>query len=280
MKLKCKICYLFLFSIVFISCNSEMKYGTPNMDVTTLNTDFFKWYNYQHDSVVLSSEFVPLNDKGSVIDEGTFLKILTTGKFIPIKLKNTPTSKTYYQLFNITNDTIRSYMSRLAEIRLNYFLMENTPFPDFSFTDINGKTYTKASLKGKTIFFKTWFIGCKPCVEEFPILNQLVKNHEGKQDTVFISLALDTKEKLTAFLAEKPFEYTVIPKQKTFINEQLKTNTYPTHILVDKNGIIKKVVNNIEELPIDVSNLEEVKNNKEEKKLPPPPPPPAEGLKK
>ena len=86
---------------------------------------------------------------------------------------------------------------------------------------------------------------------------------------IFLSLACDTKAELVNFLKEKYFEYQIVPNQREFIDKNLKLQLYPTHIIVDKNGTILKVVNKASEMIAFLENGKKLTD----KKLPPPPPP-------
>ena len=59
----------------------------------------------------------------------------------------------------------------------------------------------------------------------------------------------------------------LVPKQEKFI-EKLNLKIYPTHIIIDKKGIIKKVFNEASEM---IVFFEVEENKKSLKKLPPPP---------
>jgi peroxiredoxin len=103
--------------------------------------------------------------------------------------------------------------------------------------------------KGKIVILKCWFIRCMACVKEFPELNKVVEKYNKRNDMQFISLAWDSKIQLTSFLKTKEFKYAVVPaKDEKYMREQLNVTTYPTHILIDKNGKVVKVVNDISDL--------------------------------
>src|SRR5690606_22334605 len=78
--------------------------------------------------------------------------------------------------------------------------IEGSPLPQFNFTDLNENIYTNENTKGKTIIIKTWFINCKACIAEFPELNEFVEKYKDRNDIIFLSLALDSKSELEAFL--------------------------------------------------------------------------------
>lgn len=121
---------------------------------------------------------------------------------------------------------------------------------------------------------KTWFIACKPCLEEFPELNELVETYKNNDDIVFISLALDKQEELEKFLLKKPFKYKVIANQKVFIQDELKTNKFPTHIIVDTDGNYLRIPNDADKL-IAFIDKTGIKTQKQTRMPPPPPPPPS-----
>ncbi|MBW8333822.1 MAG: hypothetical protein K0M40_17495, partial [Prolixibacteraceae bacterium] len=51
-------------------------------------------------------------------------------------------------------------------------------------------------------------------------------------------------------------------------------NIYPTHLIIDRNGVIRKVVNNANEMIMAFEPIESSGNTKSQLTLPPPPPPP------
>jgi peroxiredoxin len=153
--------------------------------------------------------------------------------------------------------------------------MEGKEFPDFTLTDLDGKTWTKEGLQGKTLAVKTWFIRCKPCIEEMPQLNELVEEYSDREDVVFLSLSLDPKDELQKFLSEKEFKYAVVPQQKAFIEDTLGFSIYPTHIIVEPSGRIRKVVNTAPEMIAALKGKPlEVERSNSAPPPPPPPPPP------
>jgi peroxiredoxin len=91
-------------------------------------------------------------------------------------------------------------------------------------------------------------VNCGACVAEFPELNELVEKYEQRDDIIFVSLALDTDSKLEKFLQKKNFEYEVVPNQNDFIYNTLDLQIFPTHLIVDKNGTVRKVANKASEM--------------------------------
>lgn len=109
------------------------------------------------------------------------------------------------------------------------------PAIPFTAKGLDGKTYDLAALKGKAVVLNFWFVDCPPCRVEIPGLNTLVKEFANK-DVVFLALALDDEKDLKEFLKKSPFTYTIVPKARE-ISQKYGVEGYPTHIVIDRNGM-------------------------------------------
>lgn len=112
--------------------------------------------------------------------------------------------------------------------------------PTFKATDINGRVWDMSTLNDKVVVLNFWFTGCKPCIQEMPLLNQLVDEYKNK-DVVFLSLAPENKDVLKKFLTKTPFKYNILPESKE-ISRNFFISGYPTHFVIDKKGIVKKIM--------------------------------------
>ena len=81
--------------------------------------------------------------------------------------------------------------------------MEEKGVPNFTLTDIKGKSFTLSDYKDKIVIVNFWASWCEPCVDEFPSLIKLIDHFKG--DIILIAISADhTEEDLTTFL--KAFE--------------------------------------------------------------------------
>lgn len=229
------------------STTEERKYYPVNYN--ELLKDFMTWYTYTYHNVKLSRDFVGLGADSSIIKKADFLKHLTTGKFIAVKIM-AQNDVEYYKLHKLSepNLQIEETVKQMALAEIAHFEMEGKEMPDYNFTDINGVRYDKNNTKEKIIVLKCWFIGCVACVKEFPELNKLVDTYKDRSDILFLSLAIDNKQKLINFLKKKEFNYRVVPSEEEYMTRQLRVEQYPTHILIDKDGKIAKVTTTIDGL--------------------------------
>jgi thiol-disulfide isomerase/thioredoxin len=91
--------------------------------------------------------------------------------------------------------------------------MVGKPLPEFEGKTLSGLSVSNESLKGKTVVFNFWFVNCKPCIEEIPRLNELVKKYQNHPDIVFLSVTFDKDKKVKNFLKKQPFLYEHITYQ-------------------------------------------------------------------
>ncbi len=279
---KLQLITILLLSVFVFSCNENSKKSQvsekveilePTVNISELTSDYMKWWTYYSYNISLSSDFTGLNEQSDTIDKKQFLGELNTGNYIPLKLKSEDETA-IYKLYKLDANADKSISSTIKNESLSvygYFEKEGTPFPEFNFTDLDGNVYTNENTKGKTLILKTWFINCAACVAEFPELNAFVEKYKDRNDIIFLSLALDTKSELEEFLQHNEFKYKVVPNQKELILEKLKMLIFPTHLVVDGNGTILKVVNDASEM---IAFFENGMKSTDKKIAPPPPPPP------
>ncbi len=243
--------------ISIVACSKKADFGEPDASFKNLEKDFDGWWSYYKNNIVLSSDFIAIDDMSNRISKEEFLKKLTSGDYIPLRLIPKD-SLTYYKLFKLdqnSDSVIRKVIKSSSTADFIHFQAEGKLFPKFQFTDLNGAVYNNENTKGKTIILKCWFIACHACVAEFPKLNKLADNYRNRKDIVFISLALDPNEYLSQFLAQRQFNYAVVADQKAFIKNELNISMYPTHIIIDQDGVIRKVVNSADELILAMKYL-------------------------
>lgn len=243
---------IILLFLIFTSGFSQTNSKNAEVDPIQVQKNFSDWSAYQSKNIMLSRDFVALDVFSKEISKESFLDQLVNGNFIPIRLKSDD-SIYYYKLFEIqpnSDTSIKATINQIAFDAYKNYKMEGTPFPEFSFKDLNGNEVSNETMKGKIIVIKCWYIHCAPCIREFPQVNRLAEEYKNRKDMLFVSLAEDSPEQLKIFLARKPLSYAVIPNMKIYMNETLDLNAFPTHFILNKEGLISKVLPNFESLEV------------------------------
>jgi cytochrome oxidase Cu insertion factor (SCO1/SenC/PrrC family) len=115
----------------------------------------------------------------------------------------------------------------------------NKPVAAFNLVDINKNTWNTDKLKGKIIIINFWFTACNPCIQEMPHLNKLVAENIDSS-VLFIAPAPENETQVKKFLKKYAFDYNIIPSSTEFISA-MDIKNFPTHLVVDKEGIIRQV---------------------------------------
>ncbi|MEF9986619.1 MAG: TlpA disulfide reductase family protein [Bacteroidales bacterium] len=119
--------------------------------------------------------------------------------------------------------------------------------PDFTYQDINDKSYSLADFTGKYIFLDMWATWCGPCNKEIPFIKTLEGKMHGK-NIVFVSLSVDKdKDKWVEFI--KSHKMTGIQLHNggdRSLSDVFDVKFIPRFIIIGPDG---KVVNPAAERP-------------------------------
>ncbi|AUC16167.1 hypothetical protein BTO06_13795 [Tenacibaculum sp. SZ-18] len=254
----------------FTDNDTETSYNESDLvtDTNSVNTDMFpdteaifadltQWKTYFNRNVNLSSNFVPLNNQGEEIDKGDFLSDLTSGSFAPIKLLSGTEMYQLYDIENIQNQKISASVIEAADLAYAYFVKEGTKLPEFNFSDINGSNFSNSSTSEKIIILTCWKIDSKKSISEFSRLNKLYDKYEAYEDVIFLSISSDKSSKLLQFLTKKEFRYPVVADQESYMKDQIEVRQYPTHLIIDEDGNIEKMVSSVSQLEAALEKIAE-----------------------
>jgi peroxiredoxin len=116
--------------------------------------------------------------------------------------------------------------------------------PDFSLTDLSGKTIRLADYKGKVLFFNFWATWCPPCRAEIPDFVEVYGQMKAKGLEI-LGLSLDTKGKevVAAFVEKYKINYPIVLESRDntekIISDFDPGQFIPTTFIIDKQGRIR-----------------------------------------
>jgi thiol-disulfide isomerase/thioredoxin len=112
--------------------------------------------------------------------------------------------------------------------------------PEFSLTDLNGRVWTLADLKGKTTLINFWATWCPPCVGEMPYLEKLYARLKDQPGIQVLTLNVDENPGVVVpFLHAHNYTFPVLPAQR-FVQDTLRVTGYPDNWVVDPDGIVRR----------------------------------------
>ncbi|MBV1774122.1 TlpA family protein disulfide reductase [Burkholderiaceae bacterium DAT-1] len=104
--------------------------------------------------------------------------------------------------------------------------------------DLDGKSHTLASLRGKPVVMNFWAGWCGPCREELPAFSASNKGWGGKVN--FVGVALDKAEDVKAFLKDVPVNYQVLLGEQSAMEAMRglgnRHGTLPFTVIFDAQG--------------------------------------------
>lgn len=129
--------------------------------------------------------------------------------------------------------------------------------PDFTVTDVNGKTVSLADFKGKTLVLDFWATWCGPCVASFPAMQMAVNRYAADPTVKFLFIhtwendpnpLADAK----AFLSKRNYKFDLYMDPRDPITKHsaaadaFKVTGIPAKFIIDGNGKVRFKVSGFE----------------------------------
>lgn len=114
---------------------------------------------------------------------------------------------------------------------------EGKAVPPFALTDLDGKTWSLAALKGQPVLLNFWASWCEPCRSEMPSLELLATRHERAGMVV---LAVNSKEAASVvkrFLDVQPLTLPILLDRDGATTAAWTPGVFPTTVLIDRQGV-------------------------------------------
>jgi peroxiredoxin len=116
--------------------------------------------------------------------------------------------------------------------------LEKNKAPDFFLKDLNGKSLTLSSLKGKVVLLNFWATWCPPCISEMPVFNKLYLELRSRGLEI-VAISADRSEGyLRDYIGKHGLDFKVLYDESRAVVKQYKVFSMPTTFLIDKNGVI------------------------------------------
>lgn len=115
----------------------------------------------------------------------------------------------------------------------------NQTLPEFSLPDINGNIIDSKSLRGKYVHINFWSTSCKPCIQEFPELDEIKEKYD-QDNVVFLAIAPESSQLVKKIVRKHPLNYIVIADAEGLFDD-LGIDGYPKNLFIGQDGVIKKI---------------------------------------
>lgn len=118
--------------------------------------------------------------------------------------------------------------------------------PDFTLTDLNGKSFKLSSLRGKNVIAVFWNEGCPHCRAEIPLLNDYYIKNKKKFNFEILSVSrkgdAGSVKRTTDFISDKKIAFPVLIDKEEPVSNDYKIMYIPTAFFISADGTIVELM--------------------------------------
>lgn len=200
----------------------ELRKSEPNIIIKSVLNNGTILNKQKYDSLVANAEF-------SKFKSVMFLDTLSNEVTLVYKKQTKEDLKKSEDDFKLKKKDDKNIRKKL----------NGTAISELELKDLNGTIHTLESLKEKVIVLNFWFTQCKPCVAEFPDLNELKAKFDSEK-VVFFAVSWNDISTINTFMKKHKLDYTIIPNGNKII-DYFKIPHYPYNIIIDQKGTIEYI---------------------------------------
>jgi peroxiredoxin len=130
--------------------------------------------------------------------------------------------------------------------------------PDFSLNTLGGELITLSDYRGKVVLLDFWVWTCSACREKLPMIEEIY-NSVSSEDIAVLGIHYQGKISVVEnVLLNEGVSFFVLMDDEAAITKQYDIETFPTVIIIDRDGFIrvnKPEFQNIEELRKILKNV-------------------------
>lgn len=117
--------------------------------------------------------------------------------------------------------------------------------PAFSASALDGTQYDLNELRGSVVVLTFWSTKCYICQQEFPKMNQVVRNYNSKK-VVFLALTMENEAKVEGFLKSNQIASTIVPNSFGVLLQYADRDKrgyldmgFPSYFVIDQQGVLQ-----------------------------------------
>lgn len=117
--------------------------------------------------------------------------------------------------------------------------------PDFTVTDITGKTHKLSDYRGRNVIVVFWATWCLPCYVEIPHLIKL-RNENDEDELAILAISNESERQVSDFAVRRKMNYTVISADVLAMPQPFsRVISIPSSFFIDAEGKIKIVTSGL-----------------------------------
>lgn len=132
-----------------------------------------------------------------------------------------------------------------------------TDAPYIVATSADGRAFSGENLSDKVVLIHFWFLTCAGCLLENPILNKIYDTLQYSTNFEMLAFANNTNDELQHFLERDSLffgtkwqtikkhpvlKFPVLADPDEEVFNQFRGWSYPGNVIIDRNGVIRKII--------------------------------------
>ena len=110
-------------------------------------------------------------------------------------------------------------------------------------TDLDGRPIKLSDLRGRVVWLNFWASWCPPCQAETPTLREMDRTYRDRGLTLIAVQVQQTVEEGRSYVEKYGLEYTIGADVSAAIFRTYRVFALPTQFFIDRDGVIRAVVN-------------------------------------
>lgn len=127
-----------------------------------------------------------------------------------------------------------------AQDKIEFYTKVGQPMPDFAITEVGGREFKVADLRGKIIYISFWATWCPPCLQEMPrIEKEIWRKNQHSENFVMTAIAREQTERdITPFIEKNDYTFPVAADSNRAIFKLFGNVGIPRSYVVGTDGNI------------------------------------------
>lgn len=119
--------------------------------------------------------------------------------------------------------------------------LENHPAPDFTLTDLHGKSIHLADLRGQVVLINVWATWCPPCRAEMPMIQAAYAQYGAQGFTVLAVNQREDQQTVAAYMQQNGLTFPALLDVDANVGTLYQARALPSSFFIDKTGVIRGV---------------------------------------
>lgn len=115
------------------------------------------------------------------------------------------------------------------------------PMPEFKLASLSGQPVSLGDYAGRPVLVNAWATWCPPCRAEMPALQAFYAAHQASGLELLAVNAGEGASLVSSFIGQMGFTFPVLLDPGMQVLEGLGVRSYPTSILVGRDGQVKLI---------------------------------------